>query len=197
MEVIEIKEPIKREGRQATCIAIVGEPNTGKSTIAFELMKASGRGLMVLPDHDNWAETCPAIDTTVKKSYEYIGIKHHIYNSDDDFMYINKYLHNAMLSLDDARNYVPKNFDNSYFKRILRRKRQHMLDIVFQAHGFMEIPPQLFPFITDFIILPTDSPEPRKKLFKTSEQYNAVYKAVQTVNRLKKTSKHVNRWVQL
>lgn len=197
MEVIEIKTPVRLSGREAKCIAIIGEPGTGKSTIALELMKASGHGLMVLPDHDNWAETCPAIQINENKSYEYIGVKHHIYNSDEDFKYIKKHLHNGVLSLDDARNYVPKNFDNSYFKKMLRRKRQGMLDIVFQAHGFMEIPPQLFPFITDFIILPTDSPEPRKKLFKTQEHYNAVYKAVQTVNRLKKTSQHVNRWVKM
>lgn len=197
MEIVDYTEPTHRVGREASCIAIVGEPGTGKSTISFELMKAAERGLMVLPDFDTWAETCPAIEISSAKSYQYLGIKHHIYNADDDFIYIHKYMHNGMLSLDDARNYIPKNFDNSWFKKILRRKRQHMLDIVFQSHGFMEIPPQIFPFITDFIILPTDSPEPRKKLFKTTEQYNAVYKAVQTVNRLKKTSKHVNRWVKL
>lgn len=197
MEYAPILEDKPRTGREAKCICIVGKPNTGKSTAAVTLMKAAGTGLFVLPQADNWSQITLPCNISDHNACVYEGIKHHIYNTDEDFDLIYNNFHNAMICLDDTRAYVKANFEHSNVRKFLMRRRQRMLDVCFMAHGFCEIPPKLFTFITDYVIFPiSDSPAYRKKEITDIDFFNLLTNVVNEVNLKGKTDIHYNKWVR-
>jgi len=185
-----------RPGRKSRCILILGKPGTGKSTLAYKLMKEYGRGLMVLPSYDDWADILPELDINCPDSYNYNGVKHHVYNTDNDFYYIYNMYHNGIACFDDVRAYIPSNFDYSHFKKMLIRPRQRMLDVIIMAHGFSEVPPKLFTFITDYVIMDIeDSPDIRKKYL--SGKLDILTKTVDFVKSKAHNNPHYFKWLQL
>ena len=193
---INTENRTERPGRKARVTLIMGGNGCGKSTFAVNLMKnaiesgAASRGLMVLPTFDDWAEIIPEVSGLDRHSLSFEGIKHNVYNNDDDFKHIFKNYHNGILTLDDCRTYVPSNFDNSYLKKILQRRRQMMVDVVLMAHGFREVPPKLFTFVTHYIIFNvTDNPAYRKADI-PEEHFDNIQKIVHRVR--KKAAKNAH-----
>ena len=196
-EIAPILPDTPHPGRNAKCICILGQPGSGKSTVAVDLMIAAGCGLFVQPQPDNWTDRTVEAEIKKRESCKYRGIKHHIYSCDDDFRYIYNNYHNAMICLDDCRAYVPANFEYSNVRLFLLRRRQHMLDVIFTAHGFSEIPPKLFTFITDYIIMPiNDTPEKRKNCM-SPKVLDILSNTVREVNEKGKTNIHYNQWIRL
>lgn len=197
-EIAPILPDKPHPGRTAKCICIIGKPGSGKSTVAVELMKAAGTGLFLQPQPDNWSDRTIAANITDRKSCNYTGIKHYIYRSDDDFGHIYRNFHNAMICMDDCRAYVPANFEYSQLRLFLLRRRQRMLDVIFTAHGFSEIPPRLFTFITDYIIMPIgDTPEVRKKDITNPAIYSKLCETVREVNEKGVIDDHFNKWIRV
>ena len=196
-EIAPILPDTPHPGRTAKCICIVGKPGCGKTTISVNLMTASGCGLFVQPQPDNWTDRTIEADIKKKNLCHYRGIKHHIYRNDDDFLYIYNNFHNAMICLDDCRTYVSANFEYSKVRLFLLRRRQRMLDVIFTAHGFSEIPPKLFTFITDYIIMPiNDTPDKRKNCM-SDEMLKLLTEAVVEVNEKGKEDPHYNKWIRI
>lgn len=185
-----------KPGRDPKCILILGTNGTGKSTLACNMMNDAGKGLMVLPQFDDWAEMLPPTNIYSKKQLEYTGIKHHIYKNDDDFAAIFKNYHNGILTLDDCRVYVKSDLRHSHLFPILQRRRQMMCDIILMAHGFKTTPPQFFTFITDYVIFKVnDSPEIRKMDLGTN--YDIVSKTVEQVRKMAEKQFNVFKWIKV
>ncbi len=196
-EIAPILPDKPHPGRTAKCICIVGKPGSGKSTVAVEFMTAAGTGLFVQPQPDNWTDRTIEADIKNREKCNFKGIKHHIYREDEDFRYIYNNFHNAMICMDDCRAYVPANFEYSHVRLFLLRRRQRMLDVIFTAHGFSEIPPKLFTFITDYIIMPiSDTPEKRKNCM-SQEVLSVLSQTVKEVNEKGKTNPHYNKWIRI
>lgn len=197
LEMAPILPDAPHPGRTAKCICIIGKPNSGKSSISVTLMTAAGCGLFVQPQPDNWTDRTKEADIKKRDKCAYVGIKHHLYRCDEDFRHIYNNFHNAMICLDDCRTYVPANFEYSNVRLFLLRRRQRMLDVIFTAHGFSEIPPKLFTFITDYIIMPVnDTPQKRKDCL-SPEMLSILTKTVAEVNEKGKTDIHYNKWIKV
>ena len=149
--------------RKTKIILILGVRGCGKSTYAEQLARTSPRALMVVPTWDDWADKLPECKCRKRKDFEYAGVRCRVYENENDFIAINEHLHNAVLVLDDPRAYIGSNFDHSALKKIIITSRKLMLDIVFVAHGFRDIPPVLFSFVTDYVLFNVfDEPKLRK-----------------------------------
>lgn len=184
--------------RTAKLICIIGKPNCGKSTVAEKLMKQIGKGLIITPDFDNWNDKFGEIDLSKSSSFQYTGIKSAVFESDEDFDYIYRWFFDGMLVLDDCRNYLPPNFDHSHIAKILRRKRQRMMDIAILAHQISEVPKKFFGYITEYLIFPTEgTADPRKDiLFEKTEKLNAIINEV-NARAKKEQNEHVCKFVKV
>ncbi|MCL2328316.1 MAG: hypothetical protein FWC39_07360 [Bacteroidetes bacterium] len=149
--------------RKTKIILILGVRGCGKSTYAEHLAHTNPRALMVVPTWDDWADKLPECKCRTRKDFEYTGVRCRVYENENDFVAIGKHLHDAVLVLDDPRAYIGSNFDHSALKKIIIVSRKMMLDIVFVAHGFRDIPPVLFSFVTDYVLFNVfDEPKIRK-----------------------------------
>ncbi len=149
--------------RKTKITLILGTRGCGKSTYAERIARTGERALMVVPTWDDWAEKLPECKCRTRKDFKYTGVRSRVYENENDFKAIYAHLHNAVLVLDDPRAYIGSNFDHSALKKIIIVSRKMMLDIVFVAHGFRDIPPVLFTFITDYVLFNTmDEPKLRK-----------------------------------
>lgn len=192
----EILKPKIRIGRDPNCILILGTNGTGKSQFAYNLMNEIGKGLMLLPAFDDWAELLPEADIYKRTALDYKGIKHHIYKNDNDFNSIYKNWHDGTLTLDDCRVYVKSDLRNSPLFTILQRRRQMMCDIILMAHGFKTTPPQFFTFITHYVIFKVnDSPTIRK--MELGDNFEKVSKTVEQVRELSKKDIHAFKCVKV
>lgn len=142
---------------------LLGVRGCGKSTFAEAVACIGKRALFVVPTWDDWADKLPECKCRARKDFDYTGVRCRVYENETDFVAIYKHLHDAVLVLDDPRAYIGSNFDHSALKKIIIVSRKMMLDIVFVAHGFRDIPPALFTYITDYVLFNTmDEPRLRK-----------------------------------
>lgn len=197
-EIAQILPPRPHVGRVARCICIVGKPGTGKSTLGVDLMCRAGCGLFVQPTPDDFTERMKRCNIEDRNSCDYLGVKYHIFRHDNDFNSIYRNFHEAFILFDDARVYIPANFEYSCVRDFLLRRRQKMLDVCFTAHGFSEIPPKLFTFITDYIIMNiNDTPLCRKKDIRNPVIVEKLCRAVEQVKKQAQTNPHAKICVHI
>ena len=180
------QEPPKQKKikeRKAFNIVVTGINGTGKTTIikkfVIAALKAGQRVLVVTPDPAEWT-TLPEIHERFRERIEwYKGGRRMIYQK-GDLKLINDYYRNGLLVFDDCRVYLDAKTSDE-IHTVLIRRRQFMLDLIFVAHGFTEIPPKFFTFADHFIIFKTlDSIDVRKQQLGSS--FKNIKKVVEDVN---------------
>ncbi len=181
------------EGRTAKRILVLGGPGTGKSNFSYVLMQHAGKGLMVLADYDDWAAFLPKCAAKTREDFNYSDVRHLVYESEEQFEAIDKHFYNGMICVDDCKNYIPSNTQHSRFMKIVRRTRQKRTDLIIQAHSFKDVPPSIFPFITEYVIFNIeDSPASRRKEI-SEDAYNALCRVVDDVKRKYKENPQKNK----
>lgn len=176
------------EARKTKIILMLGTRGTGKSTYAEQIAKTSPRALMVVPTFDDWAEKLPECKCRKRSDFDYTGVRCRVYENENDFKAIYAHLHDAVLVLDDPRAYIGSNFDHSALKKIIIVSRKMMLDVVFVAHGFRDIPPVLFTFTTNYVLFNVmDEPKLRKNYI-PADTLERIERALATVRAQAKTN---------
>ncbi|MCQ2959563.1 MAG: ATP-binding protein [Bacteroidales bacterium] len=171
----------QKNNRKAKCILLVGGNGCGKSTLSARLMQSAERGLIMLPTFDDWAERYPECGCSTRADFQYMGIHHRIVNTKEDFNAVFRHFYNGVLVCDDPRVYIPANIEQHPIKYILARRRQMMVDIIFQAHGFGLVPPALYNYFTDIVIFNTSGGAQKRKA-ELGDLYDTV---CQTMERVK------------
>lgn len=137
--------------RQPICIAVVGTTGTGKSTLAKHLLQNMDDRVVVVTYNDDpeiWQQykEVDSIDAPMKHA----GIQKVTFcrYGKDTFLKLYKNLRNAVLVLDDCRQYIKANIEHTPGLVDLVISHRHLgLDIVFVVHSPIQIPPQARPFI--------------------------------------------------
>ena len=119
------------------CIAILGKPHTGKSTLARNFYLESRKNkLIIVPDNEE--SLFHSLNVTV-------------YDKRNEQKIID--LKNFLIVLDDFRFYSESNRD-FFVRKLLIRRRQKQNNIILIAHSPNELPPSYWRFLTHVIILP-------------------------------------------
>lgn len=178
--------------RSAEFTEIIGQPRCGKTTFLLntinDLVKNGDRALIIDPDgaEPAWFKF-PIIE---KSSFdpEFKGIKVMQYEDDETFDFLldqmqTGKLKNLNLVLDDANVYAESHIEQP-LKTILRRKRQYMVDIWATAHGYTDVPPKFFTFITQYVLFETsDEIDRRKKEIPSFEKHLEIKRRVDLTNK--------------
>jgi energy-coupling factor transporter ATP-binding protein EcfA2 len=161
--------------RTAKCVALLGGNGTGKTTLLKRMLVAlGGRALVVVPDVIGWEEF-PLVELDCKEDYQGDGIRVHVFDDDKKRGTLKKlkYFKDGALVFDDARAYLDASTSRP-IRQLLIRRRQMMLDIFVVGHGFNEVPPVFFTFITELVLFRTsDNIKRRKDFLLHAEQMQA------------------------
>jgi hypothetical protein len=156
-------EPETRTPKQ---IILLGTNGTGKSTtskrIVINGLKEKQRVLIVTPDDREWNTIPWAHQRFPNRIGGYVGARKVIY--DDGLLDIiwNNFF-DGLVIFDDCRGYFDDHIP-PMLKTLMVRRRQNMIDLVFCAHGFTDVPPKAFAHSTQYILFKTiDAIEDRKK----------------------------------
>lgn len=152
--------------RQPKQIIVLGTNGTGKSTttkrFVINELKKDSRVLIVVPDDREW-DTIPWVHQRFPNRIgRYVGARKIIYNDDLLDIIWNNFF-DGMVIFDDCRGYFDDHIP-PMLKTLMVRRRQNMIDLVFCAHGFTDVPPKAFAHSTHYILFKTiDAIESRKK----------------------------------
>ena len=130
---------------------------TGKTTKLKEcishLVKKGNRVLIVTPDPIEWRDITEIKQNNRKEIKTFKGVRRIIYDDScmDD---IRKYLHNAVLVLDDCRVYIGNQRDDVMAWLQIRR-RQIGIDLYCVFHGLTEVPVKFFTFTSRLFLFYT------------------------------------------
>jgi ABC-type polar amino acid transport system ATPase subunit len=187
----------KTKERETFQTVVIGTNGTGKTTIIKKIviaaLKAGQRVLVVTPDFAEWL-TLPEIHERYRSRIEwYKGGRRMIYQ-EGDLKLINDHFRNGLIVFDDCRSYLDARTSKEIHNLVIRR-RQFMVDLIFVAHGFTEIPPKFFTFASQFIIFKTrDSIDIRKK--ELGSDFENIKQVVNTVNAEAVKDKHFYKIVK-
>lgn len=165
---------------------ILGANRTGKSSFALklankEVQKKDGRVLIVLPDPISkvWS---PFDEIESTDLWDFTGIKK-IYYQPGLIQDIFKKYYNGLLIFDDFKAYgIHGGYEITALRQISLRRTQHMLDVMFLAHGFKEVVPRfIFTFTTDYI------------LFKTLDSMDGLKNEIRIFHELQKHKKEIDK----
>ena len=157
--------------RQTKRIIIIGTNGTGKTTLVRQIVhNAAQKTLIITPHNNEWNETdpngeplYPVNELRHASDYNFTGIMRHIFDPDRTLKLITNFTR-GLLVFDDCRAYLDARTDKDVH-RILISSRQKMIDEIFVAHGFTEVPPKVFTFATEYFLFRTEDNISRRKFY--------------------------------
>lgn len=157
--------------RQTKRIVIIGTNGTGKTTLVRQIVHNAAQKTLIITPHDNeWNETdpngeplYPLNELRHASDYNFTGIMKHIYDPDRTLKLIKGFTR-GLIVFDDCRVYLDARTDKEVH-RILISSRQNMIDEIFVAHGFTEVPPKVFTFATEYFLFRTEDNISRRKFY--------------------------------
>lgn len=175
--------------REAKMTILLGTNGTGKTTLLRRILTASGQKCLVItPDDAEWTDF-PLSEMQVQDDFVYEGIKRHIFDPDTKNGTLSRlaYFKKGIVVFDDCRAYLTERTPPELRQLIIRR-RQREVDIFAVGHGFKEVPPVFFTFLTEIILFRTlDNVSLRKNCLK---DYPLMLEAQQRVNTHALKDKH-------
>jgi len=157
----------------------LGINGTGKTTFSrkfVDIALNAGRRALIVTAHENeWTEIPEIKDMKpieimtaterieiVKQISTFTGQARILIRKVNEIELL-KFFHNGIIIFDDCRNYVASRLDDIIVD-FLVSSRQQMVDIIANAHGFGQMPPAFFTYITHIALFKVnDSPTIRKK----------------------------------
>ncbi|GHU85368.1 hypothetical protein FACS1894153_0430 [Bacteroidia bacterium] len=80
------------------------------------------------------------------------------------FEYINKYMRNSLILIEDATSFFDKGVSPDDIKKSVVDAKQKNNDFIFQFHGFASAPPLILRFTDAYILFKTDNPNYRREI---------------------------------
>lgn len=164
-------KPQKPTEREAKMTILLGINGTGKTTLLQRILQASGQKCLVItPDDAEWRDY-PISELHTQEDFVYSGIKRHIFDPDKRNGTLSRlsYFKKGIIVFDDCRAYLTERTPPELRQMIIRR-RQREIDIFAVGHGFKEVPPVFFTFLTEVILFrTTDNVAQRKNCLKDYE----------------------------
>jgi hypothetical protein len=80
------------------------------------------------------------------------------------FEYINKYMRNSLILIEDATSFFDKGISPNDIKKAVVDAKQKNNDFIFQFHGFASAPPLILRFTDLYIVFKTDNPNYRREM---------------------------------
>ena len=157
--------------RQTKRIIIIGTNGTGKTTLVRQIVhNAAQKTLIITPHNNEWNETdpngeplYPVNELRHASDYNFTGIMRHIFDPDRTLKLITNFTRGLLVFV-DCRAYLDARTDKDVH-RILISSRQKMIDEIFVAHGFTEVPPKVFTFATEYFLFRTEDNISRRKFY--------------------------------
>lgn len=163
--------------------ALIGGRGTGKTTFTIDLIKKYRAAhpemkilIMDLLDHPAYREI-PFIKVDMLQRWKGSSIYRIIDLPELVLPEISRVCYNTLLIFEDATSYMEGRLEEPV-KRFVIQSKQKNLDMLFQFHGFNDIPPKLLRYMDILTIFKCDSPEYRKRQI---IEYKSVLKAWETV----------------
>lgn len=184
--------------RNAKMTIVLGRNGTGKSTLLRQILEHSGRKcLVVTPDDIEWRDF-KENPLAEPKDFVFNGIQRHIFDPTPKKGTLAKleYFKKGIIVFDDCRAYLNDRTDQHIREMIIRR-RQREIDIFAVGHGFKEVPPVFFTFLSEVILFSTtDNVILRKNCLK---DFDRMLSAQTRVNRIANKNPHyfeVVKWIE-
>jgi hypothetical protein len=147
---------------------LLGTNGTGKSTLLRKIADAAVSRKRVLIIPSNQAEPTFKDVPLIKPEQlaTFTGMKKIMCYEEDHFAFVARWIQDAVIITDDFRNYLPRPQMNPYVRKMFIDRRHKRLDIYMAAHGFTQVPPELFTWC-DFIFMfrTKDNPHRAKAKF--------------------------------
>ena len=161
----------QKETRQTKRIVIIGTNGTGKTTLLHKIVQnAQQKTLIITPYENEWNELdpngnelYPINELRTADDYNFTGIQRHVFDPDRTLKRIALFTR-GLIVFDDCRVYLDARTDK-IIHQILMSSRQRMIDEIFVAHGFTEVPPKVFTFATEYFLFRTEDNINRRKFF--------------------------------
>jgi len=180
--------------RQTKRIVIIGTNGTGKTTLVRRIVQNASQKTLIITPHDNeWNELdpngvplFPENELRCASDYNFTGVQKHIYDPDRTLKLIRNFTR-GLIVFDDCRVYLDARTDKEVH-RILISSRQNMIDEIFVAHGFTEVPPKVFTFATEYFLFRTEDNISRRKFY--VKNYPLIEKMQDKVNKASAYNPH-------
>jgi hypothetical protein len=139
---------------------LLGTNGTGKSTVLRKIADASKKRVLVIPSNlaEHTFQDYPQI--LPHQILSFTGRARLLCYTEEEFAWVAKRVENCMLISDDFRNYLPKPQMNPDVRRMFIDRRHKKIDIYMAAHGFTQVPPELFSWVNYVFLFKTnDNPK--------------------------------------
>jgi len=153
--------------RQPKFIAICGTNGTGKTFLTKHKLLPQLKRRYLVVDNDggepDWLHL-PPLDLSKARdcaNFETARTCYLWYQNENDkgkfWKYIYMNVHDAVIVLDDCRDYIPPNITNEdSLRNVFSRRRQKMNDMIIIQHSLKDIPKGLIQYLNAIILFNTD-----------------------------------------
>lgn len=172
---------------------LLGFNGTGKTTLLKKILEESGqRALVITPDAVEWTEY-PENKLLSKKDFTFSNIQRHIFDPSRTLDVI-PFLKKGIIVFDDCRAYLNDSTDPR-MRELLIRRRQREVDVFAVGHGFTQVPPIFFTFVSDYILFKTvDNIDRRKNCI--NNNFDFIKQSQIYVNQQAKSDPHFFRHIK-
>lgn len=193
------KIKIRKDENQTERSLVIGTNGTGKSTLLHNTLKKSTKNRpAIVIDNEGWEPTWrryPRLNIANKASVQEHrkGIKVVVYSAYETkegnpvLDYLLSYAYDGIVVFDDAKMYMQQ-APKHVITKLMIRSRQRWLDLHFVVHGFSDVPPTLFTYVTTIFLFRTrDALKRKAQNFMNPE---LVMRAQKEVNAKAKKDRH-------
>lgn len=184
--------------RQVELVAILGTNGTGKSTLARKIVEHSKRRTIIV-DFEGaekmWRDVKRIDVRDQQEMATFTGMRKAIWlqHKEKTLYYLRNNFQNGIIVFDDCRLYLKPRLAEEH-ERLMVRRRQNEQDQFYIAHGFTEVPPRTFTFMSKILLFRTK--DSVRRLRDNFQDYNLVETKQKAVNAASETDVHYMEEVQ-